>query len=75
MAAILKQYGLDKLKKEVKEDVANALLEELEIEQVKPDEIPDWHWDIIKERIADADANPGEGISWGELKKKWAERK
>ena len=31
-------------------------------ESVDPSEVPDWHIEILKERLAEAEKNPGEGI-------------
>lgn len=30
--------------------------------------VPDWHLAILKERIAEADANPGSGSTWEEVR-------
>lgn len=30
-------------------------------ESLEPPEVPDWHIDILKKRLAAAEANPGEG--------------
>ncbi len=39
-------------------------------ESVEPSDVPDWHIEILKERLAEAEANPGEGITWEEFKAK-----
>ena len=39
-------------------------------ESVKPSEVPDWHIEILKRRLAEAEKNPGEGITWEEFKAK-----
>ena len=33
-------------------------------EAVEPSEVPDWHIEILKKRLAEARLNPGEGIPW-----------
>ena len=73
---ILERYGLDKLKDDEKRVVLKALLESIAKEEEEEIiEVPEWHWEIIKERIAEADANPGNCISLSELRKKWAARR
>lgn len=37
-------------------------------EAVEPSEVPDWHIEILKQRLANPD--PGEGVTWEEFKKK-----
>ena len=37
-------------------------------ESLEPSDVPDWHIDILKKRVAAAEANPGEGISWEAFK-------
>jgi hypothetical protein len=71
MTAILERYGLDKLSDDEKRFVASALIDTLD-PPMPDDEIPEWHWEIIRERLAEADANPDQGILWSDLKKKWA---
>jgi len=36
-------------------------------EQVEPSEVPDWHREILAQRLAEADANPGIGKPWREV--------
>ena len=72
---ILEKYGLDKLNDDEKRSIVMALLESVAKAEEETIDVPEWHWEIIKERIAEADANPGVGISWSDLKKKWAKRK
>ena len=31
-------------------------------ETVQPSEVPDWHIEILKKRLAESESNPGEGI-------------
>jgi putative addiction module component (TIGR02574 family) len=30
--------------------------------------IPEWHFDVVKRRLAAADANPGSGIAWEQVR-------
>lgn len=69
---ILEKYGLDKLNDDEKRSIVTALLASVTKSDGETLEVPEWHWDIIKERIAEADANPGNCISLSELRKKWA---
>jgi putative addiction module component (TIGR02574 family) len=46
-----------------KAEIARRLLESLE-----PGPVPAWHLAILRERLAEADANPEAGISWEQVK-------
>jgi putative addiction module component (TIGR02574 family) len=37
-------------------------------EAVQRSEIPEWHIEILKKRLADATAHPGQGVTWEEFK-------
>jgi hypothetical protein len=73
---LLERYGLENLNIEEKSELAESLefsvliSENFDVDGDE-DDIAPWHLDLINERIADADANPGEGILWSDLKKKW----
>jgi len=43
-------------------------------EAVEPSEVPAWHIELLKERLAEAETNPGEGITWEEFKAKMRAR-
>lgn len=49
-------------------------LEESLPESVAPSEVPDWHIEILRKRLAEADANPGKGIPLDEFLKKLRKR-
>lgn len=36
-------------------------------EQVEPSDVPDWHREVLSQRVAEADANPGAGKPWREV--------
>jgi hypothetical protein len=74
MTAILERYGLDKLSDDEKRFVASALIDTLD-PPMPDDEIPEWHWEIIHERLAEANANPGQGIPLDVVLARWAEKK
>ena len=67
MPAILEKFGINKLSNDEKLELIDAIEESM-----IDDEIPDWHWEILKERIAEADANPGTGIPLDEVLANWA---
>ncbi len=67
MTATLAEYGLDGLSSEQRLALLGAIWDSL------PDttaDIPltDWQRDILKDRIVAADANPGRGSSWEDVK-------
>ena len=73
---LLERYGLEGLSNDEKLALAESLELSVLISEnfdVDGDEndIPPWHLDMIEERLAEADANPGGGILWSDLKKKW----
>lgn len=39
-------------------------------ESLEPSEVPEWHIEILKKRLAKAKANPGKGITWEAFKAK-----
>jgi putative addiction module component (TIGR02574 family) len=49
-------------------DLIDRLSESLP-EEVAPSEVPDWHIEILKKRLAEAEANPGEGVPLSEFLK------
>ena len=58
---------------EERKELASELIDSILAEEMKP--IPEWKKELIKERIKYPDENPGNGIEWNELKKrygKWA---
>lgn len=66
MPVSMKSLGLDRLNTvqilEIAEDLSYTL-----VGDEGPLEIPDWHWPIIEQRLAECDANPDSGRPWREV--------
>jgi putative addiction module component (TIGR02574 family) len=60
---------LEKLSVKERLDLIDRLWDSLP-ESPSPSEVPDWHIELLKKRLAEAEANPGEGITWEEFKAK-----
>lgn len=67
MTATLAEYGLEQLTSEQRLALIGAIWDSLPNTTT---DIPltDWQRDILKDRIAAADANPGRGSSWEDVK-------
>ena len=65
MSAIIEDLGIDRLSVLARLELIEQIWDSLP-EQVKPDEVPAWHFPEIAERRAEADANPGIGKPWRE---------
>jgi putative addiction module component (TIGR02574 family) len=50
-------------------ELASDLIDSILAEELKP--VAEWKKDLIKERIDIDKANPGDGIEWSELRKKY----
>lgn len=64
------------IKKEIHEYVESAdsrilkLIYAMIIADKSGEAVPDWHRTIVEERLVEFEANPGNTISWEDLKKK-----
>jgi putative addiction module component (TIGR02574 family) len=67
MTATLEEYGLERLTAEQRLALLGAIWDSLPNTSA---DIPlaDWQRDILNDRIAAADANPGRGSSWEDVK-------
>jgi len=54
---------------EERRELAGDLIDSILAEEIQP--LPNWKKEFIKERVALDDANPGGGIKWSELRKKY----
>lgn len=64
MSSTLQRLGIDKMSLEERYD----LVDEIIVSIGKDFVMPDWHKELLDERIAEAEANPGVGSSWEEVK-------
>ena len=55
-------------------DLIDRLSESLP-DAVDPSEVPEWHIEILKQRLAEAEANPGAGKPWREVLAKLRKKK
>jgi putative addiction module component (TIGR02574 family) len=65
VANALMDLGIDRLSVPERLDLLEQIWDSLP-RQVQPDEVPDWHKAVLAERLAEAAANPGEGVPWRE---------
>jgi putative addiction module component (TIGR02574 family) len=65
MAINVESLGLGQLSVAERLELIQRLWESLP-PQVEAQEIPSWHREILDERLADADKNPGVGVPWRE---------
>ena len=67
MRATVKSLGIDRLSIEDRAHLAEEIWESIEAEESASD-IPEWHKQILDERLAESETNPVEGVSWEEAK-------
>ena len=65
MAVTIKELGIDRLSVQEKLDLIEQIWDSLP-EAVTSDEVPQWHKEVLAKRLAEAEANPGGGVSWRE---------
>ena len=65
MAATLEELGIDRLSVPERLDLIEQIWDSLP-EAVAPDEVPEWHKEVLAKRLAEAEANPGGGVPWRE---------
>ncbi len=54
---------------EERKELASDLIDSILADETKP--VPDWKKELIQERIKYHNENPGNGIEWKELKKRF----
>ena len=54
---------------EERRELASDLIDSILAEEMQP--VPNWKREFIQQRVALDDANPGGGIKWSELRKKY----
>jgi len=68
MSADLQTLGIDRLSVTERLDLIEQIWDSLP-ETIAPEDIPEWHLEILAKRRADAEANPGVGEPWREVLK------
>jgi putative addiction module component (TIGR02574 family) len=56
-------FGIDRLSVGQRLELIQLLWESLP-PQVAPDDVPAWHREILDQRLAEAEADPGSGVPW-----------
>jgi putative addiction module component (TIGR02574 family) len=79
MRATVKSLGIDRLSIEdrilLAEEIWDTIDAEGEDGAAEASDIPDWHKEILDERLAEMDANTDEGVSWEEAKVRILDRR
>jgi putative addiction module component (TIGR02574 family) len=65
MAVTIRELGIDRLSVRERLELIEQIWDTLP-EAVGADEVPEWHKEVLAERLAEAEANPGEGVPWRE---------
>jgi putative addiction module component (TIGR02574 family) len=65
MTLTLRDLGLDQLSVPERLNLIEQLWDSLP-EAVAPDVVPQWHKEVLAERLTEAEANPGGGVLWRE---------
>ncbi|MGL4551725.1 MAG: addiction module protein [Gemmataceae bacterium] len=65
MAVTIKELGIDRLSVSERLDLIEQIWDSLP-GAVAPDEVPEWHKEVLAERLAEVEANPGGGTPWRE---------
>jgi putative addiction module component (TIGR02574 family) len=65
MAITIKELGIERLSVRERLDLIEQIWDSLP-EEVAPDEVPEWHKEVLARRLAEAQANPGGGVPWRE---------
>jgi putative addiction module component (TIGR02574 family) len=63
MAVTIEEFGIDRLSVRDRLDLIEQIWDSLP-EAVTPEEVPEWHKDVLAKRLAEA--NPGGGVPWRE---------
>lgn len=65
MAPTIQELGIERLSVQERLDLIEQIWDSLP-STVLPDEIPEWHIELLAKRLAEAEANPGAGVPWRE---------
>jgi len=66
MALTIEALGIDRLSVREKLELIDQIWDSLP-DSVEPGEVPDWHFDELARRRADAEAHPRQGRPWREV--------
>jgi putative addiction module component (TIGR02574 family) len=64
----LEQFGIDRLSVEDQLELVGLIWDRIRDADGATVTVPDWHWRVIHERIADANANPDAALPWEEVR-------
>jgi putative addiction module component (TIGR02574 family) len=70
VSVTLEQFGLSNFSSADRMELVGLLWDSLEETERRT---PEWHLQVIAQRVAEANANPTAGILWSEFKEKWLE--
>ena len=65
MEISIRELGIDHLSVRERLDLIEQIWDSLP-RTVAPDEVPEWHKEVLAKRLAEAEANPGGGVPWRE---------
>jgi putative addiction module component (TIGR02574 family) len=65
MAVTIKELGIDRLSVRERLDLIEQIWDSLP-EAVAPDEVPEWHKEVLAKRLAEAESSNGVGVPWRE---------
>jgi len=65
MAINIRDLGIDRLSVRERLDLIEQIYASLP-EAVGPEEVPEWHKELLLKRLAEMEANPGVGFHWRE---------
>ena len=67
MSPSIYDLGIDKLSRQDRLRLVDEILDTLRPADPGPVELSEAHWREIEDRLADADANPDDGLPWEEV--------
>jgi putative addiction module component (TIGR02574 family) len=71
ISSTLQQLGIDKMSLEERYDLVDEIIVSIGADFV----MPECHKELLDERIAETEANPGVGSSWEEVKNRLLKKK
>lgn len=63
MSVSIVELGIDRLSVPERLELIEQIWDSLPV-GVAPEEVPEWHKEVLTERLAEAEANPGGGVPW-----------